>query len=113
MLRIAGASASAEPPPPAPIPHDLALIRLGEGFEIVVVGLPIVDAFSPLWNLCIPGAGLVVCLEDPPSPALVSVCEALEFRVLSASALLPGFDELETGQAAQLLRLAIEHSSAT
>ena len=113
VLRIAGASASAEPPPTAPIPHDLALIRLGEGFEIVVVGLPIVDAFSPLWNLCIPGAGLVVCLEDPPSPALVSVCEALEFRVLSASALLPGFDELETGQAAQLLRLAIEHSSAT
>ncbi|MCU0655400.1 MAG: DUF4388 domain-containing protein [Polyangiaceae bacterium] len=112
VLRLVGAAASADPPPTAPVPHELAQIRLGEGQELVLVGLPLVDSFSPLWNLCIPGAALVLSLEEAISPALAAVCESLEFRVLKATELLPGFDELEAGQVAQLLRQAIEQAAA-
>jgi hypothetical protein len=112
LLRLSGAAPSAEPPPTAPVPHELALLRLGEGPDLALIGLPVVDAFSPLWTLCIPGAALVLSLDAPLSPTLASVCEALEYRPFLAPDMLPGLDELEPSQVAQLLRMAIEQASA-
>jgi hypothetical protein len=112
LLRIAGASASAEPPPTVPVPHELARIRLGEGPDLAILGLPVVDAFSPLWALCIPGSALVLSLDAPLSPVLASVCDALEYRPFVAPERMPGFDELEPAQVTQLLRMAIEQAAA-
>ncbi|MDW8248686.1 MAG: DUF4388 domain-containing protein [Myxococcales bacterium] len=112
LLRIAGASTSAEPPPTAPVPHELARIRLGEGQDLVLVGLPVIEAFSPLWTLTIPGSAIVLCLDDPSSPVLNSVCDSLECQTFLASECMPGFDELEPSHVAQLLRMGIEHASS-
>lgn len=111
LLRIAGTNASAEPPPTAPVPHDLATLRLGEGSELIVVGLPLVEAFSPLWSLCLPGSGALLSLDAAPSPALVALCEDLEFRILVAPDLVEGFDELEPSTVASALRAAIEQAN--
>lgn len=112
LLRISGAAASAEPPPTAPVPHELVQIRLGEGFELMILALPLIDAFSPLWGLSLSGSGMVLGLDAPGSPVLAALCENLENRLLNANDLMPTFDELEPAQVAQLLRSVIEQSSA-
>jgi len=111
LLRISGSNASAEPPPTAPVPHDLATLRLGDGTELIVVGLPVVEAFSPLWALCLPGTGALISLDLAASPALVAICEALECRIIAAPDLLADFDEIEPARVAHLLRAAIEQVS--
>ncbi len=112
LLRLQGATASAEPPPTAPAPHDLGTLRLGEGVELLLVGLPLVDAFSPLWALALPGTAAVLRLDDSLSPVLSTVCDDLECRLISASELVPGFDELVPSHIAQLIRLSIEQASS-
>lgn len=112
LLRLAGASASAEPPPTAPVPHEMSQIRLGDGFDMTILGLPLVDAFSPIWNISIHGAGIVLCLDSPPSPVLEAICEGLEYYLLNARDLVPEFDELDPSQVARLLRLVIEQMAA-
>lgn len=111
LLRIAGSTAPAEPPPTAPVPHDLALLRLGEGVELVVVGLPVVEAFSPVWSLALPGARALIRLDKAGSQVLEAVCSALEVRVVGALDLIPAFDELEPSLVAQLLRATIEQTT--
>ena len=53
----------------------------------------------------------VVRLDTAPSPVLATVCDDLECRLLSASDLVPDFDEIEPSHVATLLRLAIEQAS--
>jgi hypothetical protein len=113
LLRVAGATSPAEPAPSAPVPHELGLLRLGEGVELAFVGLPIVEAFSPLWSLTLPGTGLLVRLDAQISPMLDAVSRALEIRSVLASDIVPGFDELDPVQVAQLLRGIIEQGAAS
>ena len=80
-------------------------------YASLLVGLPLVDAFSPLWALTLPGTAAVVRLDTAPSPVLATVCDDLECRLLSASDLVPDFDEIEPSHVATLLRLAIEQAS--
>ena len=112
LLRIAGASAPAEPIPGAPIPHDLVVLRLGEGVELGVLGVPVVDAFAPTWSLALPSVSLLVRLDATMSPTLDAVCRALELRVLVANDLVSTFDEADPGNVAELLRAVIEQGAA-
>jgi hypothetical protein len=108
LMRVAGAVAPAEPPPSAPLPHELGQLRLGEGADLSLVGLPTVDAFGPIWSLTLPGAGALVRLDTNMSPLLDAITRALEIKILAANDAVEGFDESDPRLVAQLLRAVIE-----
>lgn len=109
---VAGCISPAEPSPGAPVPHELGSIRLGDSGELCFIGLPVVEAFAPLWSLTLPGAGALLRLDKPLSPVLEAVCQAFEIKVIVASELLSSFDEAEPSQVAQLIRMLIEQAAS-
>ena len=113
LRSVAGTTAPAEPTPGTPVPHELGTLKLGEGAELLLVGLPVVDAFAPLWSLTLPGIGALLRLDRNVSPMLEAVCQALEVRVVLAADLVADFDEGKPSHVAQLLRLFIESTSAS
>jgi hypothetical protein len=78
----------------------------------VITGLPVVDAFAPLWALSLPGTGFLVRLDAQSSPMLDAVCDALEIRTTVFTALVSTFDEADPSRVAALLRSAIETAGA-
>lgn len=110
LLRVAGSVAPAEPPPAAPVPHPLGIVRFGEGVELEIVGLPVVDAFSPLWSIALPGAGIVVSFDRQPPTLLAVIASALEVPLATTHQLVPTFDETDQAHVAELLRAAIERA---
>jgi CheY-like chemotaxis protein len=110
--RIADAIAPAEGVPAAPVPHLLGSLRLGEGMELDVVGLPLIDAYCPLWGLTLPGAVVAVRLAGDRADALHDLCSIAGVPTLDAAALLGQFDEADPAQIAALVRLALDAVSA-
>lgn len=106
--RIADALAPAESPPAAPVPHVLATLRLGEGVELDIVGLPNLDAYSPLWGLALPGSVACIRLEAPESPVLDEACIVAGVPLVDAGALIGDIDEADPGQMAALVRMALD-----
>jgi hypothetical protein len=96
----------------SPVPAELSRIRLGQGVEVALHGLPMVDAFAPLWALALPGAGAIVALDAEASPMLRAVAAALHVPVLFAREVLPSFTEDDPVKVAHLLRTVIERASS-
>lgn len=111
LSRVVGTLPATGPGLGSPVPLELARLRLGQGVEVALHGLPTVDAFAPLWALALPGAGAVVSLDLEVSPMLRAVVAALQLRTLVARELLPGFAEDDSSKVAQLLRLTIEEAA--
>jgi hypothetical protein len=107
MARIADASVPTETVPAAPVPYGLATLRLGES-DLEVVGLPLVEAYAPLWGLVLPGATALARIELTPSEALETACSIAAVPVLDAGALLQEGDESDPEQVATLLRMLLE-----
>lgn len=112
VRRIADVVAPAESAPAAPVPHVLATLRLGDGVELDVVGLPLLDAYSPLWSLSLPGALVTVRLDGTASDALHQLATVAGVPVLDAHALLGDLDEADPAQIAALVRLSLETIAA-
>jgi hypothetical protein len=89
----------------------LATLRLAEGVELEVMGIPALEAFQPLWALSLPGSALVLGLEYSASPAVQELCDVLGVPFLDASALLGDFDEADPGQVAALISGALESAT--
>jgi hypothetical protein len=53
--RLAEAMVPPESIPAAPVPHLLATLRLPDGVDLDVIGLPLVEAYAPLSALALPG----------------------------------------------------------
>ncbi|MCA9628680.1 MAG: DUF4388 domain-containing protein [Myxococcales bacterium] len=106
--RIADAIPPAETTPTAPVPHVIASIRLGESVDLDIVALPELEAYAPLWPLCLAGAAAVVRLDDRESPFLEAACSTAEVPLLEAFALLGEVDEADPVQAAALIRMSVE-----
>ena len=96
----------------SPVPAELSRVRLGQGVEIALHGLPLVDAFAPLWALALPGAGAVVSLDAEVSPMLRAVAAALHVQTMFARELLPTFAEDDPTKVAHLIRLVIERAAS-
>jgi hypothetical protein len=105
--RIADAAVPTEAVPAAPVPYALATLRLGEA-ELEVVGLPLVEAYAPLWGLVLPGAAALARIELTASDALDTACSVAAVPVLEATALLQEGDESDPEQVASLLRMLLE-----
>ncbi|WP_437811798.1 DUF4388 domain-containing protein [Sorangium sp. So ce1078] len=108
VRRIADAIVPAEPPPHAPLPRPLGVIRLGDGVELALLGLPTDESFAPTWALALHGAAAVVRLGDAREDALAAHCEALELLLLDAEAMMGPLDLASPGQITLLVRAALE-----
>jgi hypothetical protein len=56
------------------LPRSVGALALGENLALDLVGLPLDEAFAPLWALALPGAAAVVKLRDDPAVALLKAC---------------------------------------
>ncbi|WP_437876101.1 DUF4388 domain-containing protein [Sorangium sp. So ce513] len=108
VRRIADAVVPAEPPPRAPLPRPLGVIRLGDGVELALTGLPTDESFAPTWPLALHGAAAVVRLGDAGKDALGAHCEALELLLLDAEAMMGPLDLASPGQITLIVRAALE-----
>jgi CheY-like chemotaxis protein len=108
VRRITDASAPGEAPPRAPLPRLLGTLRLGDGVELALTGLPGDEAFAPTWTLALPGAAAVVRLGDAGGLALEAHCQAVEVTLIDAESLMGALDVAVPGQVAALVRSALE-----
>jgi hypothetical protein len=111
VSRIADAMVPTEMVPSAPIPHALATLRLADGGELGVVGLPLVEAYAPLWALVLPGCAAVARLDSTAADVLEMACGHAGVPVIDASALLREGDEGDPEHVATLLRLLLERAA--
>lgn len=111
VRRIVDAIVPTESVPGAPVPYLLATLRLAEGVELEVQGIPALEAFQPLWALALPGSALVVCLGYSAPPAVQELCDVLGVPVLDAAAVLGDLDEADPGQVAALISGALESAT--
>jgi hypothetical protein len=107
IARIADAVVPTETVPAAPVPYALATLRLGEA-DLEVVGLPLVEAYAPLWGLVLPGSAALARLEMTAEAALDTACSVAAVPVLEAVDLLREGDEADPEQVAMLLRSLLE-----
>jgi hypothetical protein len=107
IARIADTAVPTEMVPAAPVPYALATLRLGEA-DLEVVGLPLVEAYAPLWGLVLPGAAALARIELTASEALETACSVAAVPMLEAGALLREGDESDPEQVAMLLRMLLE-----
>jgi Domain of unknown function (DUF4388) len=105
--RIADAVVPTETVPAAPVPYALATLRLGEA-DLEIMGLPLVEAYAPLWGLVLPGSAGLARIEPTASEALDTACSIAAVPVLEAGALLRDGDEADPEQVAMLLRMLLE-----
>lgn len=108
VRRISDAVLPPDPPPRVPLPRPLGVLRLGEGVDLALTGLPAEDAFSPTWPLALHGATAVIRLNDAGGEALEAHCQALELMLLDAESMMGSLDIGAPGQIAALLRSALE-----
>lgn len=113
VSRIADAIIPTEMVPSAPIPHALATLRLADGGELGVVGLPLVEAFAPLWALVLPSCAAVARLEPSVPNVLETACSNAGVVVVDAAALLPEGEEGDPEQVASLLRSLLERAAGS
>ncbi|HEY3498513.1 MAG TPA: DUF4388 domain-containing protein [Polyangiaceae bacterium] len=98
--------------PAAPVPHQLATFRLSEGVSLELVGVPLIDAFSPLWALVLPSCAAIARIGDEPSEALESACQLLSVPLIDgAPVLAEGGGEADPERMAALVRLTLERAA--
>lgn len=108
IRRISDAVAPSELAPRAPLPRPLGTLRLGDGVDLALTGLPVDDAFCSTWALTLPGAAAVVRLDDAGGPTLEAHCDALEVMLIDAENVMGSLDIAVPGQVAALVRSALE-----
>ena len=106
--RIADAWRTSEVAPVAPVAHTLATLRLNDGAELDVVGLPDASGCGPLWGMTLPGSAAVVVLGNEPSGNIESACNIFGIPMVRAEALLGSVEEGDPQQIALLVRAALE-----
>jgi Domain of unknown function (DUF4388) len=97
--------------PGVPIPHALATLRLADGGELGVVGLPLVEAYAPLWALFLPSCAAVARLDGAVPNVLEAACSAAGVLLVDATTLLPEGQEGDPEQVASLLRTLLERAA--
>jgi hypothetical protein len=108
IRRITDAAAPTEQLPRAPLPRSLGTLRLGDGVELALLGLPADDTFAPTWTLALPGAAAVVRLAGAGGAALEAHCEAVEVMLIDAESVMGSVDAAVPAQVAALVRSALE-----
>jgi CheY-like chemotaxis protein len=108
IRRITDAVAPNEVPPRVALPRPLGTLRLGDGIELTLTGLPADETFSPTWAMVLPGAAAVVRMNDAGGAALEAHCEAVEVMLIDAESVMGAVDVAVPAQVAALVRSALE-----
>jgi hypothetical protein len=112
LSRIADAWRPVDAAPSAPVPRTLACLRLNDGAELDVVGLPDTPDYGPLWDMTLPGSAAVVVLGNDPADAIEASCHVFAIPVLRAEALIGEVEEGDPRQMALLIRAALEAAAS-
>jgi hypothetical protein len=107
VSRIADAVVPTEAVPAAPVPFALATLRLGEA-EVELLGVPLVEAYAPLWALVLPGTAALARIELNAAECLDTACSVAAVPLLEASAILNDGEEADPERAATLIRTLLE-----
>jgi hypothetical protein len=108
VRRIGDAVAPTDLPPRAPIVRLLGTLRLGDGVELALTGLPTDPLFSPMWALALSGAAVVVRLHEAGGSTLETQCSLLEVTLIDAESLMGSLDVAIPSQVAALVKSALE-----
>lgn len=108
VLALADAYPSQEASPSAPMPYTVGAIRLGEGVELEIVGLPLVPVYAPLWQLALAGSAIVVRLDDGARQQLEEAAATVGVAALDARAIFGVVDETSPVQVASLIKMALD-----
>jgi CheY-like chemotaxis protein len=108
MRRIADVVAAPDSPARAPLPRLIGTLKLGEGVDVAIIGLPTDETYAPTWALALPGSAAVVRVGDVPRAALEAHCEVVGVQILHAEQLVDPFDPTVPMHVAALLRSALE-----
>lgn len=109
--RIADAMMPSEAVPTTPIPHVLATLRLGDAVDLDLLGIPLVEAYAPLWGLVLPGCSGLALLEDHPRATLEDACQLAGVPVFDARELLGKHDESDPEFVATLVQRVLENAA--
>jgi CheY-like chemotaxis protein len=108
IRRITDTQAPTDAPPSASLPRALGTLRLGDGVDLALVGLPTDDIFAPTWTLALPGVAAVIRLAGAGGAALEAHCEAVEVMLIDAESVMGSLDTTVPAQVAALVRSALE-----
>ena len=108
IRRITDAVAAPETAPRASLPRLLGTLRLGDGVELGLVGLPTDLTFAPTWALALPGVAAVVRLDGAGGSVLEAHCHAVEVMLIDAENLTGALDLAVPAQVAALVRAALQ-----
>lgn len=111
--RIVEAMLPSEAVPTAPIPHVLATLRLGEGVDLDVIGLPLVEAYAPYWAIVLPGCTAVALADGTRSELLENACALAGIPLIDALPVLGADDETDADaqRAASLVHRLLESAA--
>jgi hypothetical protein len=108
IRRITDAASPGEAAPRAAVPRLLGTLRLGDGVDLALTGLPTEETLAASWSLALSGAAAVVRLDEAGGKQLEAHCEAVEVMLIEAESLMGALDVAVPGQVAALVRSALE-----
>jgi hypothetical protein len=108
--RIGDAAVAAEVPA-APVPHPLATLRLTDGVSLELVGIPVVDAFAPVWALVLPSCIAVSQIDGERLEALDAACRLVSVPLYDGVPVLGESGEADPERLAALIRVTLERVS--
>lgn len=108
IRRVTDVAAPPESAPRIPVARLIGTLRLGDGVELALTGLPTEPTLSPAWSLTLAGALAVVRLEDAGGATLAAHCEAAEVMLIEAESLMGELDPTVASQVAALVRSTLE-----
>jgi len=108
-----GDAAVASDVPVAPAPHPLATVRMTDTVSLELVGIPLVDAFAPLWGLVLPSCVAVARLDDEPFEVLEAGCRLASVPLVDGVAVLGEGGEADPARVALLVRTTLEHAAGS
>lgn len=97
--------------PAAPVPHPLATLRLTDGISLEIVGIPVVDAFAPVWALVLPSLIAVAQIDGERLEALDAACRLVSVPLHDGLPILGHNGEADPERLAQLVRVTLERVS--
>jgi hypothetical protein len=110
LARIADISVATEVPA-EPVPYRLATLRLPDGVTLEITGLPLIEAFTPLWTFVLPSCAAIARLDATPSEALDAGCRLASVPMLDGQAVLGDDSDFDPERLASLIRSALERAA--
>ena len=109
LSRISDTTVTTEVPA-APVPYRLATIRLPDGVTLEITGLPLVEAFTPLWTFVLPSCAAIADLEAS-GEALQAGCRLASVPLVDGEAIVGNDSDAEPERLAALIRLTLERAA--